>query len=137
MKARNALPLVLIAIASVGAYLSTTPHAELSHHAAAAVSHAHHGHEHAAVVAHHGDHDAVALHDITLHGLRHFGDAEPHAESLRTWPEWTPDWELRWIALVHDGRAEGVYHLTSRHQPHVRYTVTAGAEAASEWEPAR
>ena len=133
MKAQNTLPIILIALLSAGALVTTGTLKETAPAVAMAAPAEQNPHGAAAVLAHHGDYDAVALQDATLHAARHHGAAEVQPESLHVWPDWTPEWELRFISL--DDTADGVYHATNKLHPEIRFTVTA-APSPYDWERA-
>lgn len=137
MKAQNTLPIILIALLSASALVTTGTLKETAPAApaASAAPAVQNPHGEAALLAHHGDHDAVALHDANLHAARHHGAAEVQPESLHVWPDWTPEWELRFVSL--NGSAAGVYHATNKLHPEIRFTVTAAPSPSPyDWERA-
>ena len=133
MNTRITLPVLIIAFASAGAYVwppEAVPETASAHAATAEAFH-----HPVARLAHHEDHDAAAMHDMTLHAVRHLGTTDAKPASFRAWPEWTPGWELRALDFEAHGHTETVYQATSKHQPHVRFTITASSDSL-EWERA-
>ena len=81
------------------------------------------------------DATALALHDMHGYALRHLGVWEEDLQSFGNAEEWSPEWELRWMDVRHDGEAVRVYHLTGRREPHLRYTTMWVGDVA-RWEQA-
>lgn len=135
MKPQYTLPLLVIAIASAGAYVSTTYYVIESSPPIAMEAPAPPITFSPAYVAFQGDRDAVAMHDMTLHAFRSLDAPDVNPQSFGTSPSWTPGWELRWLCFNSDGEQRTVYHATAKRQPQVRFTITAaGADAPNDWQ---
>jgi hypothetical protein len=139
MKARNALPIIVTAVMSAGALISTTVFPETSpRHSQPELFVAEPPRHSAAFLAYHGDRDAMAVHDMTLHAARHFEMSDVQSASFQSWPDWTPDWELRSLEFECHRRIEIVYQATLKRQPEYRYTITGGSAELTprDWERA-
>jgi len=120
MNARHTVPLLLVAVASVGALLSTTAHHEDSHpvHHHEAIVQAHAGHH---IEFNH--HDDVAIDDILQHAATHLGTAAAIPESYLAVPDWKPDWELRSMMFHHGDHTVTLYHATHHDHPETRFII--------------
>lgn len=128
MNARFALP--IIALASVGALVTAT-----NYHSLPAEVPAHHE-----SLDHHHSHNAhVAFTDMSAHAVHHLRGIPLHEDALETNPEWTPDWELHTVDVIHNGHLLRIYHAMNRHNPDIRFVAIWDTEnsIATAWEPAR
>jgi hypothetical protein len=127
MKPRFTLIPLLIALASIGAvittrqYDATLPEAEPAHASAGQV----HAHAYS---------DALA--DMTMHAVRRLGDVRLQPERLGDDPHWTPEYRLQWVrAETADGRAFVIYLATYTQLPEFRFVAIAEVDGdIEEWE---
>jgi hypothetical protein len=139
MRPRNILPIILISLASFGAFISNTSRPELSPHTRGnalpfGVMNA------PTLFAFQNDRDAVAVHDMTLHAIRHLNSHPASQGSFGVCSNWTPDWELRWMAFGDGADTLIVYHATLKRNPSVRFTFSFSPElvnANNSWQIAR
>lgn len=67
------------------------------------------------------EHDAVAITDMHVAALHHFGVVEEEHDAFGTVEGWSPNWELRYIDYGTPEHSIRVYHATSTHNHAVRY----------------
>lgn len=130
MKARFALPVLVIALASAGALITAT-----SHDSFPTEDSAHHD----SIGDQLSHHDYVAFTDMSAHAAHHLGGVSLHEDALESDSEWTADWELHTIDVIHNDHTLRIYHAINRHNPAIRFIASWDTEdsSATSWEQAR
>lgn len=81
--------------------------------------------------------DQTAISEMHAFARDHFNDPKEHPKTFGAARHWAPDWELRWIDYGVSGTSIRVYHLSSRHDPAIRYLSIEdhGHGHAVTWQP--
>ena len=115
-----------IAIGSADSPLLTRDHHDT--HAGAPATHGH-------IAALHNEHEAMTV--IHAYAAAHLGDVEVLDETFGGTPHWSPNWNLYWLDVRHQGHLVRIYHAIHKHQPGVQYTVMSDHDTGhvTDWEP--
>jgi hypothetical protein len=87
---------------------------------------------------HHDAHDQAAIAEMSLFAAHRYNGATQRPGTFGASPEWSHEWELRWIDYDTSGHIVRLYHLTNKHDADIRYLSASDHEHGhyGDWQPA-
>jgi hypothetical protein len=78
--------------------------------------------EHSSSVSPHAQAAALALTEMQHAAERHLGDYHPQEGSFGGTGDFSADWDIHWVVVVHGGHTVRIYHATEKQHPGNRFT---------------